>query len=410
MTTPRRPTGIDRYPGIHTRDLEEAQPAFALAYGDGLTLDTPAGAGSFAWDAALVALGPVALVPSYCSTGMIVRGVPSAYLVSISHRGAQRTVTRTASAEIVPGRLANVVSPGISGERTTEARLDSTAVRIDRRFLEAELAALTGRAVTGPIAFEISMPIESGPGAALVRLCAFLLDQIEREAESFAHPLVLQSLCEAMARSLLLAQPHDHAHLLAKAAPPAGAGAVRLVEEYVHAHAADPIGTTELAALAGTSVGALETGFRAHRGTTPQALLRKRRLQLSRSRLLQPGSAPMQDVAHGAGFLRRERFEAAYAAELRETPGETRRRGLVAGGAAEAPLAEREALDARLRALSTREREVCERVSRGMLHKEIAAELGITARTVQVHRGRGMAKLGVRTAAELARLLERGGR
>jgi FixJ family two-component response regulator len=64
---------------------------------------------------------------------------------------------------------------------------------------------------------------------------------------------------------------------------------------------------------------------------------------------------------------------------------------------------------ARWRALSSRQREVCALVLRGRLNKEIAFELGIAEKTVKIHRAQAMAKLGVRSVAELARMAERSG-
>lgn len=64
---------------------------------------------------------------------------------------------------------------------------------------------------------------------------------------------------------------------------------------------------------------------------------------------------------------------------------------------------------ARLASLTEREREVMQRVAAGRLNKLIADELGIAVRTVEVHRARVFAKLGVRSAAEVATLLARGG-
>ena len=68
---------------------------------------------------------------------------------------------------------------------------------------------------------------------------------------------------------------------------------------------------------------------------------------------------------------------------------------------------ERQSLEARLAMLTQREREVLERVVKGLLNKQIAAELGTVEKTIKVHRGRMMAKLGVRSVAELVRLTER---
>jgi FixJ family two-component response regulator len=58
---------------------------------------------------------------------------------------------------------------------------------------------------------------------------------------------------------------------------------------------------------------------------------------------------------------------------------------------------------ARLAQLSTREREVLERVLAGKPSREIAGELAISVKTVEFHRARIMQKLGVRSAAELFR-------
>ena len=58
---------------------------------------------------------------------------------------------------------------------------------------------------------------------------------------------------------------------------------------------------------------------------------------------------------------------------------------------------------ARLALLTAREREVLEQAAQGLHAKEIAARLGISPRTVEVHKNRIMAKLGVRNIAELVR-------
>jgi RNA polymerase sigma factor (sigma-70 family) len=58
---------------------------------------------------------------------------------------------------------------------------------------------------------------------------------------------------------------------------------------------------------------------------------------------------------------------------------------------------------AKLERLTAREREVLEQAARGLHAKEIAAALGISPRTVEVHKTRIMEKLGVRNVAELVR-------
>ena len=55
-------------------------------------------------------------------------------------------------------------------------------------------------------------------------------------------------------------------------------------------------------------------------------------------------------------------------------------------------------------ALSNRESEVLHRVSSGLSNKEIARQLDISPRTVEIHRMKMMAKLGVKSSAEAIRL------
>ena len=59
----------------------------------------------------------------------------------------------------------------------------------------------------------------------------------------------------------------------------------------------------------------------------------------------------------------------------------------------------------RLASLSEREQQIFERVTAGEMNKAIAAELGISERTVEVHRAQVMTKLGVKTLAQLVRVM-----
>ena len=65
------------------------------------------------------------------------------------------------------------------------------------------------------------------------------------------------------------------------------------------------------------------------------------------------------------------------------------------------------AIGERLASLTPREHEVLASVIAGRLNKQIAAELTISEKTVKVHRARVMAKMAVRSVAELVRLVQR---
>ena len=71
--------------------------------------------------------------------------------------------------------------------------------------------------------------------------------------------------------------------------------------------------------------------------------------------------------------------------------------------------AEMDAIAARLARLTPREREVLAHVAAGRLNKQIAGDLGTVEKTIKVHRGRMMQKMGARTVADLVRMAERAG-
>ena len=134
-------------------------------------------------------------------------------------------------------------------------------------------------------------------------------------------------------------------------------------------------------------------------GVELQNELRKRRLTLPFVIITAHGDVPTARAAfrsQAVDFLEkpfdykqlRTAIETAYAIEERRIQQHDSRRA-----------------DAiKLERLTAREREVLEHAARGLHAKEIAAALGISPRTVEVHKTRIMEKLDVRNVAELVRL------
>jgi FixJ family two-component response regulator len=71
--------------------------------------------------------------------------------------------------------------------------------------------------------------------------------------------------------------------------------------------------------------------------------------------------------------------------------------------------AEVAAIEAKIATLTPREREVLTHVIAGRLNKQRAGDLGTVEKTIKVHRGRMMEKLGVHSIADLVRLAEKAG-
>jgi RNA polymerase sigma factor (sigma-70 family) len=79
-------------------------------------------------------------------------------------------------------------------------------------------------------------------------------------------------------------------------------------------------------------------------------------------------------------------------------------RALDAASAQEQRRVSEDEVKERVARLTPRERQVCDLVIKGMLNKQIGAELGMTEKTVKVHRGQVMRKLEVKSLAALVRL------
>jgi FixJ family two-component response regulator len=86
------------------------------------------------------------------------------------------------------------------------------------------------------------------------------------------------------------------------------------------------------------------------------------------------------------------------------------RRALAVSEQRRAVHTEQDDLEARLGVLTPREREVLMLVAEGLTNRVVAERLGTTEKTIKVHRGRVMAKMGAPSLAELVRMVEKLGR
>jgi two-component system, LuxR family, response regulator FixJ len=68
-------------------------------------------------------------------------------------------------------------------------------------------------------------------------------------------------------------------------------------------------------------------------------------------------------------------------------------------------LEERTVIRQRLESLTPREREVLNMVAAGKANKSMAADLGVSQRTVEIHRARVMEKMGANSLAQLVRMV-----
>jgi transcriptional regulator GlxA family with amidase domain len=98
--------------------------------------------------------------------------------------------------------------------------------------------------------------------------------------------------------------------------------------DFMHAHAAEPISITDVAAAAFVSTRWLHKAFVERLGEPPVRVLRRIRLNGVRSELLTgaPTTTSVAQVARAWGFVHLSRFAEQYFREYGERPSETLRR------------------------------------------------------------------------------------
>ncbi|SDQ65972.1 AraC family transcriptional regulator [Quadrisphaera sp. DSM 44207] len=146
-------------------------------------------------------------------------------------------------------------------------------------------------------------------------------------------PLNSPLLAEEMARTVATAALHTfpNSTMTRQHLPGPGTTApatLRRAVAHIDAHAHLPLQLSEIAAAAGTSVRALQYGFRQHLGTTPLGYLRRVRLELAREDLQRADPTRGDTVAAIAarwGFANPGRFATAYRAAYGVLPGQTLR-------------------------------------------------------------------------------------
>jgi RNA polymerase sigma factor (sigma-70 family) len=137
-------------------------------------------------------------------------------------------------------------------------------------------------------------------------------------------------------------------------------------------------------------------------GLELQAQLRKRGFRLPIVFITGHGTVPMsvEAMKQGAMDFVQKPFDSPNLIEIiRKAIARSRQNAIE----------QQECLDLaqRLESLSQREREVFQFVIAGFLNKQIAFELGITEKTVKVHRARVMEKMLANSLAELVQLAEK---
>jgi AraC-like DNA-binding protein len=221
-------------------------------------------------------------------------------------------------AVVSPLRRVINIRPAGGGVLVVRAELDA----IEERFRE-----VLDRRPSKPIVFDRSVDLTSGFGAHAHRALDFLVADIERDGAVLDNPLLRASF-DDMLLSILVALPNNYSDELINGGGRVS-GAPRIVgraEEFLEAHATEPITITDVIAECGISRNTLFTAFRKYRGYSPMQFLVERRLDAARRALQSPSSADtVSSIALAYGFAHLGRFSDGYRRRFGESPSETLR-------------------------------------------------------------------------------------
>lgn len=276
-----------------------------------------------------VSLGAISLNRlSYGATVDIDAGrIDDYYLVQMPISGTCRVQCGKDAVSSTP-RLASVVTPTQPLRVQWQQGCDMVIIKIERSLLERQCAQHLGHDLQRPVEFALEMREESSRTDSWRRLVELLMTEADHEKGMLSSPLIRANFEQMVVAALLFNQPNNYSEDFLRPSPPVAPYYVKRAEEYVRAHAHEPICAGDLAEQAGVSVRALYAGFQNFRGVSPMAFVKSVRLDRVRSELhaTSAGRETVTEVAMRWGFSHLGHFTAAYKRKFGETPSETLRR------------------------------------------------------------------------------------
>ncbi|CAM3786984.1 AraC family transcriptional regulator [Polaromonas hydrogenivorans] len=227
-----------------------------------------------------------------------------------------------------PG-LASVVGPAASLSMRWQAECHQLIVRIDREAIEMTCAAHLGHELSRPLEFDLGMNLSETRTTSLQSVVEFLTSTNPFVQSASEFPLMVAQTEQLLICALLSGQPHNYRDELLRPSPIIAPYYVKRCEDYIFAHANEPITIEDLARHTGMSVRSLQTGFQRYRNTRPMVFLKDVRLQHVHDELLcaklQNRPETVTRVALAWGFSHLGHFTRAYAAKFKELPSQTLR-------------------------------------------------------------------------------------
>jgi AraC-like DNA-binding protein len=220
--------------------------------------------------------------------------------------------------------MAVVISPSDETVMRWSADCDQLMVRIQRQLVDRAVGALSGSLEPEALRFQLGFRWrECAPWNCLVQ---YLNACASHPFDPVQYRLMVSHIEQLVVSTLLGAQAHDKPAANAARCSVVLPRHVRKVQDFLHAHASEPVAADQMALIAGVSLRSLYAGFKEYCGVSPMQYLRALRLDGARQSLLNEPNCNIAAVAMHWGFGHLGRFSIEYKQRFGESPSQSLRR------------------------------------------------------------------------------------
>lgn len=246
--------------------------------------------------------------------------IPAAGHLTAGARGQVCELSRSTGIVISPKQ------PVFFSDWTGDCRI--LCVRIAQAKVDSALSLMLRRPVRETAEFAFRLDVSAMHSAPLMRALELAALEVLEADSSAVHSALASNISQLVINSLLLSQDHTFADELRKPViDPDFPQPLRIAQQFIIDHAADPIGIGDIASAANVSVRALEGGFARYLRVAPMAYLRDVRLALAHEQLCRstPEETTVRSVAQRWGFRHAGRFSNTYRQRFGVSPSEALR-------------------------------------------------------------------------------------
>lgn len=286
---------------------------------------------NFAWAADLRRTEALTTVHSVYQSPWIIRTLdesPQHLTFFLPHTGSFRVSIGRRTVESGAGHLL-MANNHEAGDRVLQGGPHrSDALFLDWKVVRQALTSLVETPLSESLDLEPILDLSTQAGQLIGNLVQTIVQGMRDGGPLLSSPLAAAAMSQTLAHLVIRFARHRLSDRLErKNVSLIAPWHVRRAIEYMHANIAEPLTMTMVADDVGVSLRALQTGFKAFRGTSPAGYLRTIRLQAAREQLRDPtNQQSVREICAIWGFAHAGRFSIVYRSTFGESPRDTRLR------------------------------------------------------------------------------------